>query len=500
MGQELRDYQRQAVTGALDAWKRGARSVLAVSPTGSGKTTIFSWLASQMSAPVVVCVHRRELATQAANRFREFGVPIGLIMAGEKPNPRARVQIASVPTLVRRLDAAPPAGLVICDEAHLSTAETWAKVLEHYQSARVLGVTATPWRLSGRALAAQYDATVVVAQPAELCAQGFLSPYVGFSYKTPDLTGVKTTGGDYNEQQAAKVMRAPGIVAGVVDEWLLHARDLSTIVFAVTVEHSKELCAEFVKSGVRAEHLDGATSIEQRKAILARLDRGDTQVLCNVGVAVEGLDVPRVKCIVLARPTMSLARAIQMMGRGRRPWRGLTCRIHDHAFVIGQHGLPDDERDYSLQAKRERPPSLSQCADCFAYFNGTQCPACHSEQKIVIVGDRQAPKVIDDAEQYAFDSSQPPAQRITVSWDSPGRVVEGRFIEQTEEKTSYGPRKLYLLQKGHKAWWLPGTKRLDELFAARVIGDVLRVTYVGARDIGGGRERKEFQLQKWSAA
>jgi hypothetical protein len=102
----------------------------------------------------------------------------------------------------------------------------------------------------------------------------------------------------------------------------------------VTVEHSKALSAEFRAAGVMAEHLDGSTPLHVRAAILRRVDQGHTRVLCNVGVAIEGLDIPRLKCCVLARPTKSLARYLQMTGRVRRPWQGVKARIHDHAFVI----------------------------------------------------------------------------------------------------------------------------------------------------------------------
>ncbi len=316
----------------------------------------------------MIVVHRRELATQAAKRLREFGVDFGFIMAGESAKPYARVQIASVQTLVRR--KVPRAAVVVCDEAHLSTANTWAKVLEQYPKAKILGFTATPWRLSGKPLVGAYDACVVMSTPRELREQGHLCDYVGFSYKTPDLSAVATVAGEYNERQSEEAMREPTIVANIVQQWLAHASTLSTVVFAVTVEHSQTLCAEFRAAGVSAEHLDGSTAKLRRDAILARVESGATRVLCNVGVAVEGLDIPRLKCVVLARPTKSLSRMLQMCGRGRRPWGGLVCRIHDHAFNIKLHGLPDAERDYALDSKPADPPSLTQCEQCMALYAG----------------------------------------------------------------------------------------------------------------------------------
>jgi DNA repair protein RadD len=400
--QVLRKYQEDGLAQILAAFSGGARSVLAVAPTGSGKTTVFGSLTADLRAPVLILVHRRELATQAANRLREFGVDFGMIMPGEPERLGARVQVASKDTLCRRPRARwPRAGLVIVDEAHLSTARTWQMILEHYARAKILGFTATPYRLSGKSLASAYDALVVIARPRELREQGHLCPYVGFSYKAPDLTAVEVIGEDYDQSQSAAAMSA--ITGDIVAEWLAHARDLSTVVFACTVEHSKALTDEFRSKGVAVEHLDGKMGKFQRDAILARVANGTTRVLCNVGIAIEGLDIPRLKCCVLARPTKSLARAIQMMGRVRRPWQGQSARIHDHAFVIPTHGQPDADRDYSLHAKKEKPPSLSTCSSCRAVYDGNSCPACGAEREVKPRGEREL-KTVEDAEQYAFSS------------------------------------------------------------------------------------------------
>jgi superfamily II DNA or RNA helicase len=499
-GQVLRDYQQRGLAQILDAFRGGARSVLAVSPTGSGKTTLFGTLAARLQQPVVILVHRRELAKQAATRLREFGVPYGLIMAGEPATPTARVQIASVQTLSRR--KTPPARLVIADEAHLSTAETWRAILEQYPDARVLGVTATPWRLSGKPLAGAYDACVVVAQPAELREQGHLCPYVGFSYQHPDLSGVDKVGDDYNQRQTGAAMSA--LVPTVVEQWLAHASSLSTVVFAATREHSQQLTAQFRAAGVAAEHLDGSTPTLQREAILRRVDLGVTRVLCNVGVAVEGLDIPRLKCCVLARPTLSLARAIQMMGRVRRPWQGVTARIHDHAFIIAQHGLPDTERDYTLGGKAEAPPALRTCKTCLALYEGDACPACGAVNEPVPRGERVGLQEVADAAQFEFSSETAalpavPPRTVAVRWETPGRVLEGLFARRFVEQQSFGPRTIYEVTCARARYHLPGTAQLDRMMGRVAAGKTIRVTYQGERLVGD-RARKEFKVEVDDAA
>lgn len=499
--QTLRDYQQDGLSRILDAWKQGARSVLAVSPTGSGKTTVYSHLSWQIDGAgrrVLVLVHRRELAAQGCNRLREFGVNFGLIMAGESPRPSARVQVASVQTLVRR-PVMPDADLVICDEAHLSTAGTWQKILEQYPKARILGLTATPWRLSGKPLAGQYDEHVVIATPTELRESGSLCPYNGFSYKTPDLSDVKTVAGEYNEKQTAEKMSASVIVDSVVEEYGKHARDLSTIVYAVTVEHSKQLTARFKAAGVAAEHLDGTTPIEARKAVLRRVESGQTRVLVNCGLFIEGLDIPRLKVCIDAAPTKSLARAIQRWGRVRRPWNGVTARIHDHSFNVRLHGLPDAERDYSLSAKPEKPPSLSTCEVCLALYSGPACPSCDHVNEVRVTEAREI-QTIDDAEQFTFASGEEeaapvrPEKPTQVRWDTIGRMIEGVFLKRWDEPTSYGTQRRYLVRCEKRDYDLPGTTRLDALMKSVRPDTKIRVTFTGETALGGGKARKEFKI------
>lgn len=492
--QTLRDYQERGIAQILAAYRAGARSVLAVAPTGSGKTTVFSHILAELDARGqrgVILVHRRELAIQACTRLREFGVRYGLILAGERADPTAHVQVASVQTLVRR--RAPQAQLVVPDEAHLSTAATWRGILEQYPDARILGVTATPWRLAGKPLADAYDDLVVIATPRELREQGHLCDYAGFSYLTPDLSGVATVAGDYNERDSAAAMSSGAIVANVVEEWLAHASALSTVVFAVTVEHSRQLTAQFKAAGVRAEHLDGATGLQERGAILGRVASGATRVLCNVGVAVEGLDIPRLKCCVLARPTRSLARAIQMMGRVRRPWEGVTARIHDHAFVIRQHGLPDADRDYTLNAKLGPPPSLTTCTVCMAMYSGTRCPSCEHEPAPRTERILQTMSA-DGLVRQEFDSGSvgviaaAPARNpapVKLDWATTkiGRMIDGVFLGTSEEETSFnghhGKRKRHLLRGEERDYSLPGTADLDKRMAKVAVGGKVQVTYEG---------------------
>lgn len=505
--QVFREYQATGTRRILEAFAGGASRVLAVLPTGGGKTTIYAHILSQIRAPALVNVHRHELAHQGANRLREFGADFGMIMPGEPARPSARIQIAMVQTLARR-KLVPPANLIINDEAHLSTAATWEAILAKYPKAKILGLTATPWRLGGKPLAKAYDEVVVIAEPHELREQGHLCPYAGFSYLSPDLSQVAVVGGEYKETDSARVMGEPAIVANIVEQWQRHAAHLSTLVFACTVEHSRLLAEQFRAAGVTAEHLDGTTPKGDRERMLRNIANGTTRVLCNVGVAIEGLDVPRIKCVVLARPTKSLARCLQMIGRGRRPWNGQTLRIHDHAFLLRQHGLPDDVRDCRLDAKKDRPAEVSVCVQCMANYRGNECPNCNLAAPVEgLATERKELLGAADGEIVEFDSSttelrpevealpdawKPP---VKLRWERPGRVIEGTYLGVETEQAEWGPRKFYTVQGAERTYSLPGFRHLDSLMSKVKPLARVRIAYLGDQPLPQGRHRKIARVE-----
>ncbi len=405
--QTLRPYQERALTELFTQFRNGHRRVLTVAPPGAGKTSIFTHAVQKFrdaNEPVLVLVHRKELLDQASARLDQHQIPHGVIMAGHpRKVPSALVQVASIQTLHNR--PKPAARFVVVDEAHRAKAKTWCDTLDHYPDSYVAGFSASPWRLDGKGLADLFDTSFLVITPRELTVLGFLSPVTGFGYDRPDLSEVKTSHGEYNEGQLATVMSRTAIVGNIVEMWQQHASDLSTVVFAVNVEHSQLLTAQFKAVGVRAEHLDGSMGKTQREAILARVASGETQVICNVNVLTEGTDIPRLKCCILARPTKSVALYIQSVGRVRRPWGGYIARIHDHAGCLQSHGLPDADRDYSLSytpKKRNAVNGLRTCRRCFAIFEPTEpeCPACGFKPDPV---GRDGPEFVAEGTVLSFD-------------------------------------------------------------------------------------------------
>ena len=382
--QILRPYQTEALEGIREEIRGGKRRVLLVSPTGSGKTTIAAAMvrsAVSRGNRVLFLAHRKELIDQCSQRLDGCSVPHGVIMAGHpRYQPMERVQVASIPTLVRR--EVPPADLVVVDEAHHARATTYERILAHYPQAPVVGLSATPWRIDGRGLGELFEAVVVAARVRALIDEGHLVSFTGYAYDHPSLASVERKGADYDSKGLELVMGGPKLVGNIVGQWVRHAGQARTVVFACTVAHSREIVERFRAAGVAAEHVDGETDKTERAAILERLSTGQTRVVSNVAVLTEGWDCPAVEVCILARPTLSVGLYLQMVGRVLRPAEGKQqARIHDHAGCILRHGLPDQDRDYALDADvrskpgKEKQPGIRRCKSCLAVY-ASDLPAC----------------------------------------------------------------------------------------------------------------------------
>jgi len=212
-----------------------------------------------------------------------------------------------------------------------------------------------------------------------------------FAPAPPDLRGVEVAStGDYQINQLSDRMDTDALVGDVVEHWLRHAQRRRTVMFAVDIAHSVHIVRELVKSGVKAEHLDGSTPQTEREAILARLASGETEVVCNVGVLTEGFDLCDIGCIALVRPTRSLGLFRQMIGRGLRPASGKSdVIILDHSGGVHRHGRPDDPIEWTLHTDKravnaahaarlqEHREPFCECSACgHLRMRGMACDNC----------------------------------------------------------------------------------------------------------------------------
>jgi DNA repair protein RadD len=384
---QLRPYQFAMIDEARAAYRQGNRAVLFQLPTGGGKTVTASTVvhgAAQRGNGTWWLTHRRELAEQASQTFHGLGIPHGTVQAGHVSDPRALVQVASIQTIVRRLSALPAPELIVFDEAHHIGAASWEAVFNSFPKARILGLTATPWRLDGQGLSKWFSHMVAGPSVAELIEGGSLSPYRLFAPAIPDLEGVKTAAGDYQRGALAKAMNKPAIVGDAISHYRKLCPGKRAVAFAAGVENSRAIAEQFRSAGIPAEHVDGSMSDHERDGAVARFRRGETLVLSNADLFGEGFDVPAIEAAILLRPTKSLSLYLQQAGRALRPAEGKAeAIILDHAGNSLSHGLPDDEREWSLadREKRRRAEALDvpvrQCTECFfVYRPAPVCPSC----------------------------------------------------------------------------------------------------------------------------
>jgi len=369
----LRNYQETFVACIRDAFRQHKR-VLAVSPTGSGKTVCFAYITTNAAAKgnrVYVVAHRTEIVNQISTALDAMGVRHGRI----QPNHSATddpVQVAMIQTLARRHARYAPPDFLIVDEAHHCAADSYDAVCNLWPDAKILGVTATPQRLDGKGLGRMFGAMVEGPTTSELIRTGWLARY---TYLAPppraDLSRVGTRMGDYKIDELAEAMDKAVITGDAIEHYKKYLFPRSAIVFCVRVDHAEHVAAQFLAAGVRAASVDGTMDRATRRDRIEGLADGRYQILTSCALISEGLDIPDVGGVILLRPTKSVAMFLQQIGRALRPKpSGENAIILDHVGNIIHHGLPDAQRPWTLDDRKKKPAAdpVTQCEVCFRVF------------------------------------------------------------------------------------------------------------------------------------
>ena len=397
---EKRPYESKAMCD-LRAALPEHKHVLAVAPTGAGKTVIASMLvqAEPRWRSVLWLAHRSELIGHARDQLVNLGVHCGVQCAKYEQLYPAHVdraaycQIGSVQTIHRRGTLLANVDLIVFDEAHRAMADTYQAIAAAHPTAEVLGLTATPCRLDGRGLGDFFRVMNVLVKPSQLYSEGYLREPVTYIEDEDEvmrgLRGAKTSGGDFTSTSMRRAVDKPVLIGNVVRQALKLAPGVAKVVFAATREHSKKISARFRKAGITAAHLDGDTSAEERARILGRLRDGTLEVVCNVDVLTEGWDLPALGAVVIARPTKSLSRLMHMIGRVQRAEGPRRKIVIDHgANCTRLQHIPGEDVAWTLEyGEPARPdaevePRLKTCAECSAMIRwaSAECPQCGAEQ------------------------------------------------------------------------------------------------------------------------
>ena len=389
MSHDLRQYQIDLETATRQAFRAGCQAPLIVLPCGGGKSCIAADMArkaTERGNRVLYIVHRRELCDQIDRTFRDWGVDMRYC------------KIGMVQTICRRTAKIHPPRLIIIDETHHALARSYRKIFGAFPDAQRVGITATPCRLNGGGLGDVNDRLVVGPSAAWLIEHHYLAPYDYYAPTVADLTGVHTVHGEYATDEVVKKLDQSKIYGDVIGYYRQLADGRQAICYCASIEHSKTMAEQFRSQGIPAEHIDGETPKAERAETIRRFRAGETKILCNVDLISEGFDVPDCSVSILLRPTKSLTLYIQQSMRCMRYQPGKRSVIIDHVGNYARFGLPDMEREWTLEPKPRKKKAaatlkIRQCPHCF--FTHEWAPACPHCGYVYPVKDRTLDEIRD---------------------------------------------------------------------------------------------------------
>jgi DNA repair protein RadD len=398
----LRPYQEQAVNDIEAAWASGIRSVCYQLPTGGGKSRILRTIVDNHAASkkvIYIIAHRNTLVSQLSQEIDQAGIKHGIIQAGA-PYIRYRVQVCSMQTLVHRLDKMSEPELIIVDEFHHAKSASYLRILKTWPRANILGVTATPQRPDGKGLSDIVDKLILGPTVKQLMTEDYLCDYDYYAPAIVDMSGVKMVAGEFDNNQSMERVDKKTITGSAVEHYRKYADHKPAIACCVNIAHSEHVAEEFRQAGYKAMAVNSLIDTRAVAAALHGLKTGAIEVITQCEMLGEGVDVPAATCLIALRPTGSLVIFLQQIGRVLRKAPGKDkAIILDHVGNWTRFGLPDDERDWSLEGRSKKPQEHSEykrCPECLRAIKSSarKCPFCGFEYEPAN-GEDQIPETTD---------------------------------------------------------------------------------------------------------
>ena len=389
---KLREYQTNLINNIRKKYQK--KAICVVAPCGSGKSIIegmIAKMATDKKNRVLFLVHRKELCQQIKDTFNFCGVDW------------TYCKIAMVQTVTRHLDNEIEPQIIITDENHHCLANSYIKIYKHFDKALKLGFTATPIRLGGKGLGPVYNDMVEGPKVDWLIKNNFLAPFVLFGVKLIDRSKLHIRNGDFKINEINELTEEEKIYGKTIKNYEIHAKGKKTIVYCSSIKASKNTTETFISAGYKACHLDAKTPKQERAKIVKEFRENKIDILCNVDLFGEGFDIPDCECVILLRPTKSLALYIQQSMRSMRYKPGKKAIIIDHVGNYMEHNLPNYDHEWSLndkvKKKKKSEELIQECPECFAVLepNTKICPECgfefKTDEKPAI---QKAPKKVED--------------------------------------------------------------------------------------------------------
>jgi DNA repair protein RadD len=376
-------HQEKAYSEIMNAWRDGYNSVIAQLPTGAGKTRVIRQIVdthSQSRKVIYIVAHRGRLIKQMSDDLTAGGIKHGIIQAGF-PHLRYRVQVCSIGTLINRLDKLTEPEFLIIDECHHAKAESFLKIFRRWPAAKILGVTATPRRPDGKPMNDIFQKLIIGPGTHELIEQNYLSQFEYFAPSDVDDSGMHKRMGEYIAAEVADKVDTPKIIGEAVEKYRQYADGLPAIVCCVNIHHAEHVAERYQQAGYKAVAVHSKLPSDIINAAIHGLQSGSVQVLVQVDLLGEGVDIKGAVVLQMLRMTASEVIFLQQAGRVLRIAPGKTrAIILDHVGNWKRHGLPDDPRQWSLEAQ-EKTQQVSQyrrCPECFRPIGirEQKCPYC----------------------------------------------------------------------------------------------------------------------------
>ena len=510
---ELFDYQED-MKARIEKALCLHRSVMAQMPTGTGKTylltaVIDSFVRANPKAKVWIVAHRRELVSQIDETVRKFHS-----YSSATSSLLSSVKAVSIQWLMRHYDEIEEKpGMIVIDEAHHALAKTYKEMWERFPKAKFLGLTATPCRLNGKGFTDLFDVLVQSWGVPEFISKGRLATYDFVSIKSDGVTqrlidSLQKRGadGDYQNKEMDMLLNKKPSIERLYRSLEEFGNDRKGIVYAINISHAQKITKLYQEHGVKAIAIDSKTPAAERQQDIEAFKKGDIQVLVNVDIFSEGFDCPDVEFVQLARPTLSLAKYLQMVGRGLRVAKGKkNCVIIDNVGLYRVFGLPSQvwnwnamfEGKLKVGKKKETPKER----EFFLMSKVQDCIQIHPDSEMMMVMSHE--ELLQTIQYREFVDSK--GEFAIIKLPDGKMTVVNRQGEQVLEPGDYYDMKLL---DGNILFYRPRRKAkcYYDLLAKAVIDDGTNVAgapqvvnikgweFIEYNDIFMSRTQEEFSL------
>ena len=416
----LRDYQQLAKEEIFSKWNL-VDDILYQMPTGTGKTRLFTsiirdiniWgLRHNINYRILIIAHRSELIEQSSRSLDKYRIKHG-VLAGTMKDKRdltQAIQVASIQTITHPANQCLIDDLkfdfIIIDEAHHAVANSYQKLWDYCPDAKKLGVTATPWRMNNSGFAQIFDAYIPSMSIKDFIQKGWLATYQYYSIPTSSelvksIESIREFDieGDYKNSALVEVCDTSRIRAQLYDSYEKNVLGKKGIIYSISREHSEHICLQYRSRGVAIENIDSKTPAKVREKVIQAFRNGEIDIIVNVDIFSEGFDCPDIEFIQLARPTKSLVKYIQQVGRGLRKNGDKKCIILDNVGMYSRFGLPDEERDWESFFYGEEKETTSTKG--YSRNNGSlreyvETDLSEGNEEMILIQDLEMPKVVEE--------------------------------------------------------------------------------------------------------